>query len=259
MSSKSSNKSNIIHLKKAAFNFYKRKEYIERSSQNARSEIERRKELLSKYLPHNKRQILEIGCGTGVLQNIHPSYIGLDISDVALKELEKPVIQASVEKMPFRNGCIDVLFSFNTLEHVFDVKSALLEVDRILSPEGIVILREAWGSGGAKQNGTFNFLRRALKIGVNRIVDWIKFRLRKKIEIRSSRLEPDYSTLKSDADAVSCIDSYNLYLWFLQQGYSCINENLNTKRSIFKKDPFEDRMLVVKKNRDRSFLEQLIL
>ena len=89
--------------------------------------------------------IVELGCGKGALQHIHPNYIGLDISFFALETyLHKPAIQADMEFLPFKNNVVDMVFSIAAIEHIPHPERCLAEIDRILCPGGIAILAPAW-------------------------------------------------------------------------------------------------------------------
>lgn len=47
--------------------------------------------------------------------------------------------------------------------------------------------------------------------------DWLKFRLKYKVNLRVRRVKPDHTRVISDCDAVSCIDSYNFYCDLLKK------------------------------------------
>lgn len=87
-------------------------------------------------------------------------------------------------------------------------------------------------------------------IGLGRVYDRLKFKCGLKVYLRVIKLNPDFHNITSGCSAVSCIDSYNFYLWFTQKGYRCINEEIG---SILSKSPFRDGMLILKKNQVTVF------
>jgi ubiquinone/menaquinone biosynthesis C-methylase UbiE len=86
---------------------------------------------------------LEVGCGTG--RNL-PLYedalvIGLDPSPDALRAAKKrapkiPLVRASAEALPFRDGAFDTVVSGLVFCSVPDAARGLGEVKRVLSPSG---------------------------------------------------------------------------------------------------------------------------
>jgi len=57
------------------------------------------------------------------------------------KYFEERVVQAIGEYLPFPNGMFDVVTTYQTLEHVHDVKQCLSEMLRVLSRIGILYIR----------------------------------------------------------------------------------------------------------------------
>jgi SAM-dependent methyltransferase len=90
--------------------------------------------------------ILELGCGVGALSDIHPGYIGLEFSFPALKKIGTPVkrINGNMEAIPLRNESVDFIFSWAAIEHVPHPEKALVEIERLLKPTGVALLRPAW-------------------------------------------------------------------------------------------------------------------
>jgi ubiquinone/menaquinone biosynthesis C-methylase UbiE len=87
---------------------------------------------------------LEIGCGTGRnLPRYTSAAIGVDPSVDALRAAKKrspatPMVCASVESLPFRDGAFDTVVSSLVFCSVRDVPRGLGELRRVLAPGGAV-------------------------------------------------------------------------------------------------------------------------
>lgn len=94
------------------------------------------------------RRLLDIGCGPrGSLDwaDMTAARVGLDPLVPAYIELgiERHAMQyvgARAESMPFRDGCFDVVSSFNSLDHVDDLDAVVPEIVRVLAPGGTLLL-----------------------------------------------------------------------------------------------------------------------
>ncbi len=62
------------------------------------------------------KRVLEVGAGTGYLQDVVPNYVGLDISPSAKRYFHKPFVEASATEMPFPDNTFDGLWSIWVLE-----------------------------------------------------------------------------------------------------------------------------------------------
>ena len=92
--------------------------------------------------------ILDIGCGPrGSLEWASMALRRIGVDPLA-KEYLRTVVQqhqmeyldAPAENIPLENGGCDVVFSFNSLDHVKDVDRALSEIKRITRPGGYFLL-----------------------------------------------------------------------------------------------------------------------
>lgn len=108
--------------------------------------------LISRYSrkADGKARILDAGCGTGGMLDTlarHGECLGIDFSSEALRFAHKrhtaPLAQASIERLPFKDHSFDLVTSFDVIYHerVTDDMSALKELERVLSPEGLLVLR----------------------------------------------------------------------------------------------------------------------
>ncbi len=89
------------------------------------------------------RDVLEIGCGTGlILKEVAPfarQAIGLDISRGMLghaRDRGLAVVEGSATDLPFPEGAFDTVYSFKVLAHVEHIRRAMDEVSRVLRPGG---------------------------------------------------------------------------------------------------------------------------
>lgn len=97
---------------------------------------------------YNDKVIMDIGCGPrGSLEwadNTKERY-GLD--PLAKKYLKLGADQHAMqyvegvsENIPFENDYFDVITSFNSLDHVEDVEKSIIEIERVLKPNGVFLL-----------------------------------------------------------------------------------------------------------------------
>jgi SAM-dependent methyltransferase len=95
------------------------------------------------------RRVLDIACGEGygtaAIASVGvASVIGVDISADACEHARlKYGVETrvgSAESMPLGDGEVDVVVSFETIEHLHDVKAFIRESHRVLSPHGRLII-----------------------------------------------------------------------------------------------------------------------
>ena len=117
-----------------------------RSARRARAEIER---LLGRPLRAGE-VVLDAGCGTGWLAAglrraaPHVHAIGADLSWGMLGRARSagawPLVQGDAQRLPIRDGSVDVVVSRGVLHHLPDVPAALAEWRRVLRPGGAVVV-----------------------------------------------------------------------------------------------------------------------
>jgi len=102
-------------------------------------------EMVSNYC--RNKDVLEIGCGTGLIlkkiQKIIRAGIGIDLSGGMLKIAYSKglrVVQGDVVNLPFKDESFDVVYSFKVLSHVPDIKRAISEISRVTRKGGILVL-----------------------------------------------------------------------------------------------------------------------
>jgi SAM-dependent methyltransferase len=194
-----------------------------------------------------RKRVLDVGAGTGYLQDIVPDYVGLDISPSARRYFHKPFVEASATSMPFRDNEFDAAWSVWVLEHVPKPEQALVEIRRVVKDGGLLFLKPAWncpwwlaqgyearpysdfGAMGKMKKASLNLLARPFYRGASQLairsvrqmqVDWSG---------RPSRfhyrlLQPNYEKYwVADSDAVNDLDYYETLLWFTSRGDECLN------------------------------------
>ncbi|NDZ14502.1 hypothetical protein C7T35_18160 [Variovorax sp. WS11] len=98
------------------------------------------------------RTVLDIACGEGygsaLLAQVAESVIGVDISQDAVNHASRNYsaqanlrfIQGSATRVPVDDASVDVLVSFETLEHLAEQEQMLGELRRVLKPSGILVI-----------------------------------------------------------------------------------------------------------------------
>ena len=91
------------------------------------------KEVCSQY---SNGYTLEVGAGTRPLREfVRGDYIAYDLT--AYKGVD---VQGDALNLPFRDGSFDLVLCNNMLEHVYDVKTAIAEMYRVLQDGGMFVL-----------------------------------------------------------------------------------------------------------------------
>ncbi len=98
--------------------------------------------------------ILDVGCGVGTfaIETARMGYkvIALDFSRTALNYCQKNAeiyyvdgsihkVQSPVEFLPFKSNLFDTIFAADIIEHIYNPKSFLHELYRVLKPNGKII------------------------------------------------------------------------------------------------------------------------
>lgn len=104
-------------------------------------------------------RVLDAGCGTGALldrlkDRAEIELYGLDFSGQALAYTRQRgharLVQGDLTRLPFPDGTFDVVTALDVVEHVREDEQALREVNRVLRPDGVLLVsvpafRFLWG------------------------------------------------------------------------------------------------------------------
>ncbi len=106
--------------------------------------------------------VLDVGCGRGeILRHcvkLGANAFGIDYAEVAVNMSQQViegidgktpgktgVAQADAKKLPFPTGAFDRVLMFDVVEHLYpwELHSAMLEVHRVLKPDGLFVIHTA--------------------------------------------------------------------------------------------------------------------
>ena len=84
--------------------------------------------------------VLDVGCADGPLRAALPApgpwLVGLDVSEVLLRDHPRPVLRADARRLPVRDRAVDAVTALNVLYHLPDPMPALREARRVLRAGG---------------------------------------------------------------------------------------------------------------------------
>ncbi|MBN1766756.1 MAG: class I SAM-dependent methyltransferase [Sedimentisphaerales bacterium] len=240
--------------------FYNSDKYINHVGETAHHLKESRTAMIRQWVRLEELStVVELGCSVGAIQDIHPDYIGMDISRKALARLKGKRICCDIENMPLKNHSASLIVSFTTLEHVARPERVLEECSRILEKGGTIILADAWNirpwvttgitalpwkKASLKQKLLKVFYTLAGSVCV-RACYFVPRRLFWEVQTALRRntpaplyyktLTPNYDDfLVSDSDAVSSIESHSVLMWFKSRGFHLLNAQHLLKRLFFR-------------------------
>jgi len=87
--------------------------------------------------------VLDAGCGTGLITyQLKKPVVCLDINAWNLTRVKNRLrdyetVQADIERLPFRDGCFEIIISTEVLEHVPNPAKAVKEIKRVLGDGGL--------------------------------------------------------------------------------------------------------------------------
>jgi 2-polyprenyl-3-methyl-5-hydroxy-6-metoxy-1,4-benzoquinol methylase len=110
----------------------------------------RYKKYLEKILEFTYQgRLLDVGCNIGLFLNFAQKYgfdpVGVEINDdcasYGKKQFKINIINGKVESAAFLDDSFDVVTLFDVLEHIPDFNSLLIEIKRILKPNGLLLIQ----------------------------------------------------------------------------------------------------------------------
>jgi SAM-dependent methyltransferase len=110
-----------------------------------------KKDLIRRLTRHARIQpggrVLDLGCGTGTLFEFLEGWgrvIGMELSKDALilakAGSDVPLVRATTDAMPFKSDQFSMIAVFDCLEHLQNDHQALVQVRRMLAPDGVLIV-----------------------------------------------------------------------------------------------------------------------
>lgn len=90
-------------------------------------------------------RILDVGCGNGFIAHhlaslLHSKVVGLDVGNTTHARID--YVRYDGENFPMADGSFDVILLCYVLHHAGDARSVLKEVNRVLTPGGVVVIYE---------------------------------------------------------------------------------------------------------------------
>lgn len=114
------------------------------------------------------RRVLDAACGEGygsaMLAPVATEVIGVDLDATTVQHARAryrgvgnlDFRQGSVTALDLEDASVDVIVSFETIEHLGDQETMLAEFRRVLAPDGILVIsspdRDTYNGGGAAPN-----------------------------------------------------------------------------------------------------------
>ena len=97
---------------------------------------------------YSEKIVIDIGCGPrGSLEWLDDANIRVGVDPLMADYLKFNVVNHSscyvasqAENLPFQSSVVDMVTSFNSLDHVDDLMQTLSEVERVLTPGGLFVV-----------------------------------------------------------------------------------------------------------------------
>ncbi len=100
-------------------------------------------EAILQYKHHLTGKMMDFGCGTQPYRSIFEveEYIGVDIATDAVRERKRTInVFYDGKQLPFVDNTFDSVFSSEVFEHIFNLEEVLLEIHRVMKPDGKILI-----------------------------------------------------------------------------------------------------------------------
>jgi SAM-dependent methyltransferase len=218
----------------------------DRVAQNARAtyHIKEGVEWFVRQFHLEQAKVLDVGSGTGYLQDVVDDYTGLDISPTVAKHYHKPFVAGTATAMPFADSTFDAIWSIWVLEHIPNPEAALSEIRRVVKPGGYLFLQPTWNVKPWVAQGyevrpyrdlsPWGWAIKATIPVRNNLLFWVATGVPVRViraatvgngpsRLHYRRLTPNYERYwQADSDAVNSLDSVEMALWFESRGDECV-------------------------------------
>jgi SAM-dependent methyltransferase len=203
--------------------------------------------------------VIEVGAGLGYLHPSHPNWLGIEYSSTAVEEAKKlfgeqlRIIEGDATALPLEASCVDVYYSFATLEHVPNLAAAIREIERVVRAGGAAILGPAWNCRPwtVKKLQQRPYSELALRQRLGKLLIPVRNNLlfrtlcsvparalremrvalgERQLELQFRPLEPDFSLWNkyphiSDDDAFASIDAHAAISYFHSRGWRIVSHD----------------------------------
>src|ERR671910_1347982 len=192
-----------------------------------------------------KARVLDVGSGSGYLQDVVDDYPGIDISRSAARYYHKRFVAGTATAMPFGDHEFDAAWSIWVIEHIPNPEAALSEIRRVVKPGGLLYMVPAWDCTPFAAQGyevrpyeDFGLRGKLVKasIPVRTLPEFwfitaVPNRLVRSVagafgptRLHYRRLTPNYREFwQADSDAVNSLDRAEMMMWFESRGDTCLN------------------------------------
>ena len=193
-------------------------------------------------------RVLEVGAGSGQLQDLVDDYTGLDIAASASRFFHKPFVHGSATNLPFEDSAFDAVWTIWVLEHVLNPELALAEMRRVTRSGGVILLAPGWNCPSwwaegyqvrpyGELDAKGKITKASLVLRANPVYQYahlLSARLLRRTvwelngggptTLRYRRLDPNFERYwVPDSDAVASLDPHEAMLWHTSRGDECLN------------------------------------
>jgi SAM-dependent methyltransferase len=192
--------------------------------------------LMHRCVPAGSR-ILDLGAGTGLSSRLLADdycVVGADLSWLFIRERggtnhrNPRYLCADAQTLPFASGSFDAVGMFECIEHLSDVGAALLEIDRVLKPNGMLVIISPNLLSPVNAGLRFVARRASANVAPGSFIEASRRLFRITAKLLDSNLHfdersvPDRPDLHSDMDACYAATPVDLRQWATLRGYGLV-------------------------------------